>query len=812
MFKNNLTLAFRHLLKNKMYAAINIFGLAVSLAACLLIWRILRYELSFNQNFPKHERIVRVLRQIKGLPQGDFQFRGFPLPAMTEIKAQIRDFEAVSQVREDFPTVIVPNLTGGAPLQKLRGEEGEIAFFVEPDFFKIFDFKWLAGDPKTALNETGSIVLSRKVAEKCFQTAEKALGQTVSLNNQIPVVVRGVIENLPENTDFPIFSLTSYATLRANAALYFYDEKQWDNTQSSNNFYALLRKKEDVSRLSPALAEIGKSHFEEASAARKLTMKLLMQPLDEMHFDEKVGSSVVPTVSRARLWILGSIGFLVLAMACFNFINLATALASTRAREVGVRKAIGGAKSALIAQFMTETSLIVAFSVVLAVFLAKIISPFLSKISDVPVAQPFFSDPKIWLFLGVVSVVVAALSGLWPSFVLAGMTPIRALKNIGSGERRGTFTLRKGLVVAQFAIAQALIIGAIVTISQLDFLQKMDLGFSKDLVLTAGFGNDSTSILKIDALKRRFLEIPAVESVSFSADQPASNNTWQGNFAFGIGTEDQDFNASLKHCDADYQKTYGLQMLAGTWFAPSDTAQKYVINETMCRKIGVEPAAAVGQSIRLGGANWLPVCGVVKDFHSHSAHEAHEPILMLPMRLFYGQMGLKLKAGNLAATTESARKAFDATFPDQIFETRFLDESVANFYKSAERFSTFCKAIAALAVLIGCLGLFGLASHTAEKRRKEIGVRKVLGASVGSLTGLLARDFLILVLLAIVVAAPISIYFMQKWLSDFAFRIQISWWMIAATAIGAVAIAFLTVSFQAVKAAVADPVKSLRSD
>jgi putative ABC transport system permease protein len=812
MFKNNLTLAFRHLLKNKMYTAINIFGLAVSIAACLLIWRILRYELSFNQNFPKHERIVRVLREIKGLPQGDFQFRGFPLPAMTEIKTQMRDFEATSQVREDFPTIIVPNPKGGAPLQKMRGEEGEIAFFVEPDFFKIFDFNWLTGDPKTALNETGSIVLSRKVAEKCFQTAEKALGQTVSLNNQIPVIVRGVIENLPENCDFPIFALTSYATLRANADYYFFRETDWDNSRSSDNFYALLRKKEAILDVAAPLAEVARVQFDRASADRKLKMKLVMQPLDAFHFDEKVGNSVVPAISKSRLWILGSIGFLILTMACFNFINLATALASSRAKEVGVRKAIGGAKSALIAQFMTETSLIVAFSVALGAFLAKLLVPLLSKISDVPATQPFFNDSKIWLFLGIISAIVAIISGLWPSFVLAGMTPIRALKNIGTGERSGTFSLRKGLVVAQFAIAQALIIGAIVTISQLDFIQKMDLGFSKNLVLTAGFGSDSTSLLKIDALKRRFLEVSTIESVSFSADQPASNNTWQGNFAFGIGSEDQDFNAALKHCDVDYQKTYGLQMVAGKWFEASDTAQKYVINETMCHKIGVEPTAAIGQSIRLGGGIWLPVCGVVKDFHSHSAHEAHEAILMLPTRLFYSQMGIKMKTGNLAATTESARKAFESTFPDQIFESRFLDESVADFYKSAERFSIFCKIIAAIAILIGCLGLFGLASHTAEKRRKEIGVRKVLGASVGSLTALLARDFLILVLVAVIVAAPISIYFMQKWLSDFAFRIQISWWMIAITAFGAVSIAFLTVSFQAIKAALADPVKSLRSE
>jgi putative ABC transport system permease protein len=815
MLKNNLLLAWRHLLKNKTYTAINIFGLAVGIAACLLIWRILRYETSFNQNFSKNERIARVIFSIKGGPNGDQRIQGLPVPGMIAIQANLTQLEASSRIREDWPTFTVPNPAGGAPLKKTKLDEGEISLFAEPDFLKIFDFKWLAGDANTALNETRSIVLNRKVAEICFGTPEKALNQTLILDNNVPVIVRGVIENLPKNCDIPIVSLMSYATLEANAKLYRFENPDWDNISSSSQMYVLFKEKNQISSLETVLAQVGQTEFADAAKRRgmpSIEAKFQFQPLNEMHYDEEVGLSVSQPISRARLSVLALIGLLVLAMACFNFINLATALAAVRSREVGVRKAIGGAKSALIAQFMTETSLIVGFSVLLGAFMAKVAAPLLKQISDVPDAQPFFSDPKIWVFLTIVTLSVTLLSGLWPSFVLAGMNPIAALKNKLNSERQGKFSLRKGLVVTQFAIAQALIIGAIVTISQLNYIRNMDLGFSKELILTTAFNNDSTSQPKLAFLKRQLLQIPSVEAVSFTSDQPISGNTWASNFNFARRPKDEEFNATQKYGDADFQKTYNLQMSAGKWFEASDTVRAYIINETMCKQLGVTPAAAVGQDFRLGSGRWMPICGVVKDFNTHSAHRAHDPLIVAPTIDYYSAIGIKVKPNNIATTRAAVQSAYDAAFPEQVFESRFLDEDIAQFYEKEAKFSAFCKAIAAIAVLIGCLGLFGLASHTATRRRKEIGVRKVLGASVGSLTGLLAKDFLWLVLMAILVAAPISVYFMQKWLADFAFRTNIAWWMVASAGVGAVLIAFLTVSFQAVKAALADPVQSLRSE
>ncbi len=816
MFKNNLTIAFRQLSKNKSYTAINIFGLAVGIAASLLIWRILRYELAFNQNFAAHERVGRVVMRTVGSPNGDRADRGVTVPAMIEAQQKIDGWAATARCREDWPTISVPSQTGGAPLKKISAGDREVSFFVEPDFFKIFDLRWLAGGPANSFSEVGSTVLSQKTAEKLFDSSEKAIGKTIILDNNVPSIVRGVFENLPRNCDFPVYSLTSYATVVANKNLYGFVDDDWGSTSSNDQFYFLLKEKSQFQSLAPALAEIGKSHFDEAGKNRNMTARLEMQPLADWHFDEEIGSSATPTISRTRLVALGTIGLLVLAMACFNFINLATAMAASRSREVGVRKAIGGQKGALVAQFMTETGLITAFSVALGCFLAKAAAPFLKKISDVPDDFAFFSDPKIWLFLAAVGVAVALLSGLWPSFVLAGLAPIRALKSAAFSAGERGFTLRKGLVVAQFGIAQALLIGAVVTVSQLDFLQKMDIGVSKDLILNARFNNDSASLEKIDFLKRELLAIPTVESVSFSTDEPTSGSTWSTNFAFQRGG-DEAFSTTIKFTDADFQKAYGLELAAGHFLEPSDTVKSYVVNEALLKKAGFTGAAseAVGQELRLGGGRFRTICGVVKDFHTKSAHarqRQNEPLVLACRKEYYSHLSIKIKPGDLPKTKSEIEKKFDAAFPEQVFDPRFFDETLAKFYEKEAQFAAFARAVALLAVLIGCLGLFGLASHTAAKRTKEIGVRKVLGATVGSLTGLLAKDFLKLVFVASVLAAPVAIFLMRKWLDDFAFRIKIEWWMVAATALGAVGVAFLTVSFQAIKAALADPVKSLRSE
>jgi putative ABC transport system permease protein len=811
MLYNYLKIGLRNLLRQRGFTVLNVMGLALGIASVLLIYRMVTYELSFNKAFANSDRIVRVVTTEVGADGEKYYTRGMPLSAMAAVKTTVPQFAAMAKIKESWPTVIVPNMTGGAALKKFNMGRNKISFFVEPEFCQIFDFQWLAGDKNSVLKAPNTIVLNKEMAEKCFDSFEKAMGQTVLIDNE-PMVVEGVIQTLPINCDFPIQVLISYATLLSDKKKYEYTE-DWGNTSSNDQLFGLLQSADAMNAANTLVAEVGKLEYATAGSGQALSKSHHLQPLSELHYDDRFGTSATPVVAKSRLWILSFIGILVLAMACFNFINLSTAMAMRRAKEIGVRKSLGGSRATLFGQFMSETALVVFFSVILGAFIAGVTSPLLKYISDVPADLPFLSQVNVLLFLSGLAVVMTAFSGFYPSLVLAGFNPVRALKNDVSSGSMGGVSLRKGLVVLQFTIAQALIVGTIITLSQMNYLQNMDLGFKKDLIYTFGISGDSISQSKLDGFKQRLLQIPGVESATFGNDQPSSGSTWATNFAIGRGTEDQKVNTSLKFCDADYQKTYGLELVAGRWLAPSDTMREFVVNMTLLKKSGItNPEEALQKELRLGRNKWCKVVGVVKDFHSHSAHNELEAISITSSKKRFYSAGVKIEPKNMVATTAAIQRVFDDTYPEQVFDATYFDASIADFYTSENRFSDTCKTFAFLAIIISCLGLFGLATHAAQQRKKEIGVRKVLGASVASVIGLLAKDFLKLVLIAIVFSVPIAWYGMKNWLSEFVYRVDMEWWMFAAAGLSAMAIAFMTVSFQSLKAAMMNPVKSLRSE
>ncbi len=811
MLSNNLKLALRNLRNQKGFAVLNVLGLAVGIAAVLLIFRIVHYELSYNQNFQNYDRIVRVVTNDVNNDGEQGFTRGMPLPAMTSVKNTVPQLVATTKMKEYWPTILVPNPSGGPALKKFGVEPEQISFFVEPEFFQIFDFQWLAGEKSTALNEPNSLVLTQTMATRCFDKWENAMGQTLLIDND-PMVVKAVVSDPPENCDLPINLVISYATILSNKEKYEYNE-DWGSTSSNDQQFGLLANADQLEAANILVGQVGQKEYSEEGRNSRSSRKHVLQPFSELHYDDRYGTSAKHVISKNRLWVLSSIGFLVLLMACFNFINLSTAQALRRSKEVGVRKTLGGSRGNLFGQFMFETALVVFFAVAVGALLAWAASPWLEQISEVPTELPFLSQPIVYGFLGVIGLAVTLLSGFYPAMVLAGFNPIRALKNDASERSIGGASVRKGLVILQFMIAQALVVGTIITLGQLNYVRNMDLGFKKDLVYTFGVNGDSLSQSKLVGFKQRLMQIPGVESVAFGSDQPASGSTWATNFAFERGTEDQKFSTTMKFCDADFQKTYGLQLLAGRWLEPSDTTKEFVVNETLLKKVGIKnPEEAIGKELRLGRNRWRNVVGVVKDFHAHSAHRTVEPLVMTSnLKRMYGA-GVKISNQNISKTTAAIQREFDNTYPEQVFDPEFFDESIAEFYIAENRFSATCKGFGALAIFISCLGLLGLATHAAQRRTKEIGVRKVLGASVLGITGLLAKDFLKLVLIAILIASPIAYYFMDKWLTDFAYRIDIQWWMFVSAGIGAIFIAFATVSFQSLKAALANPVKSLRSE
>lgn len=811
MLATYLKLALRNLSNNWLYSAINILGLAVGIAACLLIFRIVHYELSFNKHFRHHDRIVRVVTEVHSPIEGTGYTTGIPIPAMNAIQASVPQFEQYARIKEIWPTITVPDATGGTTTRKFNtDDQHELGIFAEPAFFKIFDWQWLAGDPETALDEPSHVVLTQKMAEKCFDTWQAALGKTLLMDNAVLLTVKGVVANAPDNTNFPFHLMVSYETLKKNTNRYFYSN-EWGSTSSNDQVFALLHDAGQLAAAGEVLATVGQAEYKKENP--NFSKKHRLQRLADLHYDDRFGINGSHVISKSRLWVLSLVGVLILVMACFNFINLATALATRRAREVGVRKTLGGNRSQLVRQFMGETTLIVFIAVALGAVLASLSAPMLKHISEVPSSQPFFSNLAVWAFLAVVLVVVSFCSGFYPALVLAGFNPIKALKNNTNPNGAGGGSLRKSLVVLQFAIAQALIIGTLVTISQLDYIRKMDLGFQPDLVYTVQVDNDSISRPRFETFKQKLLQLPGVESVSLGNDPPASSNYWQSNFALGRGADDALFNTSIKYCDPDYFKTYSLQLETGRILQPSDTMREVVVNQTLLRKLGIQDANEVlGKELRLGGSKWLEVVGVVKDFNSHSLHQTLEPIVMLTRKEFYNVAGAKIRPENMTATVAAIQKTFDETFPEQVYDGAFLDESIADFYRSEQRFSLTCKGFAVLAIFISCLGLFGLASLIAVQKTKEIGIRKVLGASVGSVVGLLSRDFLLLVLVAFVVAAPVAWWGMSSWLQDFAFRVSIGWGLFAITGVLALMVAMVAISFQALRAALINPVESLRSE
>jgi putative ABC transport system permease protein len=812
MLSNYFKIALRNLSRQKGFALLNIAGLAVGIAAVLLIFRMISYELSFNTNFANYDRIVRIVTNEKNGGGEMDNNRGLPLPAMQAIKNEVPQLVTTARIKENWPNIIVPNENGGPSNLKFITDGKQISYFTENSLFDIFDFKWLAGDPKTALSAPNSLVITRQTAEKCYQNWENALGKTLLIDND-PMLIKGIIETPPPNCEFQINVLISYETILSAPKKYDYRPDDWGSISTNDQMFGLLGDITQRDAAAALISELGQTQYRQMNDGKESDKQHAMQPLADMHYNEDYGTSGTNLVSKERLWILGFIGCLVLLMACFNFINLSTAQALRRSNEVGVRKTLGGSKSILFGQFMSETAIITSSSAILGVALAGLTAPLLIHISDVPPEHPFLSQPIVWTFTGGLTLIVTLLSGFYPALVLSGFNPIQALKNNVSPRSVGGNSVRKGLVVFQFAIAQVLIVGTLITLGQLNFIRNRDLGFRKDLVYIFHMNPDSLTHAKLNGFKQRLAQIPGVRSVAFGSDFPSSGSTWETNFSLGRGTPDQKFSTTIKFGDGDYLNTFDLHMVAGRWLEPSDTVKEYVVNETLLKKMGISsPETVLGQELRLGNGKYAKVVGVMKDFNAHSLHREVSPLVMSTSKRRTDSGGLQIEPANMTATVAAIQREYDQTFPEQVFYGRYYDEMIAEFYTDEARFSATCKGFGMLAIFISCLGLFGLAAHAAQRRTKEIGVRKVLGASVQSITGLLTKDFLSLVLVAVVCATPVAWYLMKAWLADFAYRVDVQWWIFALAGAGALAIAFLTVSYQSIKAALANPVKSLRSE
>ncbi|HTL08918.1 MAG TPA: FtsX-like permease family protein, partial [Chitinophagaceae bacterium] len=687
--------------------------------------------------------------------------------------------------------------------KKFIEETGVI--FTQPDYFALFNAQWLQGSA-TVLSMPGNIILDKTTATKYFGDWKNASGQYIKLDNAILLKVGGVVADAPANSDFPMKAFISYETVKQYGDKYNYNP-EWGSLSSSFQVYVLLPQNVQASSIQAQLPGFAKKHYRPDSRRTNI-----LQPMSALHFDTKYGSLGDHSTSKTILWTLSLIGVLIIIMASINFVNLSTAQAVGRSREVGIRKVLGSTRPQLIAQVMGETFLLVLLSVVLAVAVARLAMPYLSHVANVPASIPLLTGSTI-LFLLITMIVVTVLSGIYPSLIVSGFTPVLALKSKINAASIGGISLRRILVVTQFSISQVLIIGTIVAVSQMNYVRSADLGFNKEAVLVLPSYTDSALLSRMKPLKEALLKNADVLNVSLSSDVPSSDNNWASNFYFDNSGKDVDFPSFLKYADKDYFSTYGLQLVAGRGIDASDTMHEVVVNETMMKKLGIrDPEKMIGKTIRLGGGRWLPIVGVVKDFKTNSLREDIKPTTISSRQSNYYTIGVKVRTNNLSRTTAAIQQLWQATYPEYAYESHFMDETIERFYRQENQLSLLYKIFAGIAIFISCLGLYGLVSYMAVQKTKEVGVRKVLGATTTNIVIMFSKEFTLLIAIAFLIAVPVAWYVMNGWLQNFVYRIHMSVGIFLLAIAASLLIAWITVGYRAVRAALANPVKSLRSE
>jgi ABC-type antimicrobial peptide transport system permease subunit len=540
----------------------------------------------------------------------------------------------------------------------------------------------------------------------------------------------------------------------------------------------------------------------------------IIQPLGAVHYDTQTGDYSNKTISRQLLNVLWLIAAFILLIACVNFINLSTTQAVNRAKEVSIRKVFGSNKSQLQIQFIFETFLIVLSAVILASVISILALPYISQLLELPLSFDKLNNPEIILFLLIVTIVVTALASFYPSVVLSRFSPVNALRSKLTANIAKGISLRRGLVVFQFIIAQVLIIGTLIIVKQMDYFMDQPLGFDKDAIINVPFRVDTAFFRREEHLKQQLLSVSGVHTVSFSSNTPVedADDIWS-TFKYDHAMKEADFKAITKFADDEYVPAYKLQLIAGRNLQPSGMTREFLVNESFMKGLGIKnPDEILNKEISMWGDRIkCPVVGVLKDFNDRSFRHFPAPLLITTNRTMYSQAAIKLETENISSTLQSVKAIWEQTLPNFVYEYKFLDDKIAGFYKQESQLSQLYEIFAAIAIFLSCLGLYGLALFMAMQRTKEVGIRKVLGASAGNIVYLFSKEFIVLITIAFAIAAPIAWYFMHNWLQNYAYRINISWWLFAAGGFVAIIIALATISFQAIKAAFANPVNSLRS-
>ena len=793
MIKNYFKIALRKLWGHKVFPLINIMGLAVGMTACFLIYLYVHFETSYDAFNKKAGRIYRIVTDIK-TPSDMLHWSSTSAPMAINMQ---KDFpEVESAVRINGQSFLVKK--GNDKFQENN------TIMADSTLFKIFDFPLVYGDKNTALKEPMSVVLSQTTAKKYFGNVNP-VGQSVLLTGDaINATITGVTKDIPENSQIKADMIVSMSSQKQ---IY---KQSIDSEWAAFNLvsYLLLKPNTNPKNLAAKFPAFLDLHTGKKLKDAQMSFTLFLEPLRDVYLYSTRDDSKTGNINN--VYIFSIIAIFILLIACINFINLTTARSAERAKEVGIRKVAGAGRFQLAKQFIGESVVISFVAFIISILLCSLLLPLFNQLAGKQVSTPFFYHPLYIVSLFFIAIGIGIIAGFYPSLVLSSFKPVAVLKGRFATGTRGII-LRKGLVIFQFTISIILIIGTVIVYTQLNYMRSQDLGFNKDQTMVIDTNQDKNK----DAFKESLSSVPGVLSTSFSSTVPGDGNSTAYSKVENKSGDMQTASLDIYFVDFNYINQYKIKVIAGRGFSKdfaTDTTQAMVINESASKLLGYNsPQQAIGKKFDQWGRQGK-IIGVVKDFHYQALQEPIRPLTMRIEPGGYQLLSIKVAGNNLPSTIKAIQSKWDQIIPNRPFEYTFLNESFDKQYRAEDRFGNLFFYFAILAIFISCLGLLGLASYSTIQRTKEIGVRKVLGASVPDIINLLSKDFLKLVLLAFVIASPVAWIFMNKWLKDFAYRTGLAWWMFVFAGIAAIIIAFVTISFQAIKAAVANPVKSLRTE
>jgi hypothetical protein len=819
MLQKYFKIAWKNIVKSKGLSLINIFGLAIGISASLAIWFILQHELSYDTFHADRDRIYRL---VSDFGKGDHRYSSaVPMPTAAEARRKFTGIETITCFHNYNATVTIPNLTGEPKyFPKLPdAENNDDLVFAAPEYFKLFNYQWVVGNPVAALTEPYKLVLSTKQAQKYFGSSdwEKLIGRQVIYDDSVKTTVAGIVEELKGNTDFTFTDFISYNTIDAGYLRGVMQSFNWTFWDSHAQTFVKLVKGNNPARLEKDLTALAGSHFDGDLGA----YKIYLQPLSDLHYSKKYGMDYGKQANLAILYGLLGIAGVILIIAAINFVNLSLAQSLQRVKEIGIRKILGSSRAGLIFQFLTETFLMSLLALTISMLMIKpLLAAFPSFVPAISLKEML--DTKTILFIISLLAITTFLSGLYPALVLSSFQPANALKSKTGVKGGFSDRFRKGLIVFQFTISLIFIIASIFVGNQIHYMLSKDLGFKQDAIVTLST-NGWDSAGKRKSFADRIANLPGVDLVSMDDVPPAVHGsptmgcTYHGPTTVNIGV-------NLRLVDEHFIPLYQMRMKAGRNFFAGDTAHAVIINETCARMLGfVNPEEAVGKFLSTGSPDLngyeypVPVIGVVADFNQQPLNRKITPMVMYSIPKNEKAFSIKLitkgkDLGHFSDAMDHIEKAWKEVFPTQPFVYHFYDDAIADFYRKEQKTSQLVYLAMGIGVFISCIGLFALAALSAENRRKEIGIRKVLGANVQAIVAMLSKDFMKPVLIAIIIASPVAGILMNRWLQNYEYRMNTSWWIYILAAAAALFIALITVSSRAIKVAVANPVESLRAE